>query len=115
MTRNEAPSAAPLPPCRPPWWARGGHAQTIFGNYLPFAKTGPATRDIQVELEGGDRLAGREHAGESDTVVCFFHGLAGSNEAHYMHRGVAIARRLGHWAWSINHRGCGDGAGLAAR
>ena len=114
MTRNEAPSAAPLPPCRPPWWARGGHAQTIFGNYLPFAKTGPATRDIQVELEGGDRLAGREHAGESDTVVCFFHGLAGSNEAHYMHRGVAIARRLGHWAWSINHRGCGDGAGLAA-
>ena len=111
---REFEPATSLPSCRPPWWARGRHAQTVFGNYLPFKPAPYPFTDIRVDLDAGDRLTGREYSGESDTVVCFFHGLAGSNDAHYMHRGVAIARTLGHGAWSMNHRGCGDGAGLAA-
>lgn len=65
-------------------------------------------------LSDGDRLVGREYPGASDTLVCFFHGLGGSNDADYMRRGVAVALGLGHGAWSLNHRGCGEGAGLAA-
>lgn len=67
-----------------------------------------------MSLPGKDRLIGREYAGGSDTLVCFFHGLGGSNDADYMRRGVAVALGLGHGAWSLNHRGCGEGAGLAA-
>jgi len=106
--------ALDLPACRPPWWARGRHGQTVIGNYLPFASSPYPFEAVRVQLEDGDRLAGREYPGETGTVVCFFHGLAGSNDAHYMHRGVTVAGRRGHWAGSRNHRGCGDGAGLAA-
>lgn len=111
---GDLPGGPPLPACRPPWWARGGHAQTIIGNFLPFRPAQGPAEALQVELPDGDRLTGLAYAGTSDTVVCLFHGLGGSNEAHYMHRGVAIARDLGHSAWSMNHRGCGSGAGLAA-
>lgn len=107
------PTTPPVP-CTPPWWARGGHLQTLVGNFLPWmATTQPFTR-VEVVLPDGDRLIGREYPGRSDTIVCLFHGLGGSNDADYMHRGVAVALRLGHGAWSFNHRGCGEGAGLAA-
>ncbi len=107
----------PAPPpvaCAPPWWARGGHLQTLLGNFLPGSAPTHASRRIEVALADGDRLVGRESMGRSDVLVCFFHGLGGSNDADYMHRGVAVALGLGHGAWSFNHRGCGEGAGLAA-
>lgn len=114
MTADADEAGTGLPPCRPPWWARGGHGQTILGNFLPFRPVGGPREDLLLDLPDGDRLTGHAYPGASDTLVCFFHGLGGSNEAHYMHRGVAIAQRLGHGAWSLNHRGCGSGAGLAA-
>lgn len=101
-------------PCVPPWWARGGHLQTLLGNLLSAAPPDRAASRVEVTLPDGDRLVGREYVGGSDVLVCFFHGLGGSNDADYMHRGVSVALALGHGAWSFNHRGCGEGAGLAA-
>jgi hypothetical protein len=85
----------------------------VAGNFLPAPGVDRDSTPLRIDLDDGDRLTGREYAGASDALVCFFHGLGGSNDAHYMRRGVAVARRLGHGAWSLNHRGCGDGAGLA--
>lgn len=107
----------PLPPlpCRPPAWARGGHLQTILGNYLPGEPPAHPSAPIRIPLAGGDQLAARAYPGETDTLVLVFHGLGGDDQAHYVRRAVAVARKLGHHVWTVNHRGCGEGRGLAAR
>lgn len=103
----------PPHPCRPPWWAAGGHLQTILGNYLgPDEDPGPS-EPLRIPLPDGDQLAVRRHAGTSGTLLLVFHGLGGDHRAHYVRRTVALARRLGHHAWTVDHRGCGDGRGLA--
>ena len=42
-----------------------------------------------------------------------FHGLSGDVNAEYMRRTAAALRAHGHEVWSFNHRGAGEGAGLA--
>lgn len=64
-------------------------------------------------LKDGDALAGRAWAGISDSVVLLFHGLAGSHDAAYMNRAVRLSQKRGHTVWAMNHRGCGEGRGLA--
>jgi hypothetical protein len=65
-------------------------------------------------LPDGDQLAGRHYPGETRTLILVFHGLGGDDQAHYVRRTVALARSLGHHVWTINHRGCGEGRGLAS-
>ena len=104
-------------PCRPPPWARGGHAQTLLGHVLP--SPGPrigraaGTRTHQVELDGGDRLLAFELPGTSGVRVHLFHGLSGDVNSEYMRRTAAALVGAGHGVWAVNHRGCGEGAGLA--
>lgn len=105
-----------LPPCRPPLWARSGHAQTILGYLLPSAGVGEKGEELLVTL---DKETERIHTtylrGTSDTAVYLFHGLGGSAEASYMQRTARRAREQGHHVFLSNHRGCGAGAGLAAQ
>ncbi len=104
----------PAPPaCEAPWWGSGAHLQTILGNQLPSPKPGSAGEAFRVTLADGDVLAGRAWAGSSDTVVLLFHGLGGSHDAAYMNRAVILALGRGHTVWALNHRGCGEGRGLA--
>lgn len=100
-------------PCRPPAWARGGHLQTILGNYLPGDPPAHSSESFRIPLPDGDQLAARRYAGETDVLVLVFHGLGGDDQAHYVRRAVASARRHGHHVWTVNHRGCGEGRGLA--
>ena len=106
-------------PLRPPWWARGGHAQTILSHFAPMAAPEigtPADRRLEVELEDGDRLVGfaREGSGpRRGTRVHLFHGLSGDANADYMRRIAAGLVADGHDIWALNHRGCGAGAGMA--
>ncbi len=58
-------------------------------------------------------MAGRTWAGLSDVVVLLFHGLAGTSDADYMNRAVMLGQAKGHTVWAMNHRGCGEGRGLA--
>lgn len=110
------PTLAPPPlPCRPPRWAGNGHLQTILGNYLPDEPPAHPSEPFRIPLPDGDQLAARHHPGETDVLVLVFHGLGGDDRAHYVRRAVASARRLGHHVWTVNHRGCGEGRGLAAR
>lgn len=96
-----------------PWWARSAHLQTILGDKLPSPAPQTPGESIRVELDDGDALAGRAWTGSTDTVVLLFHGLGGSHDATYMNRAVVLAQARGHHVWAMNHRGCGDGRGLA--
>ena len=117
-TRRDAP-ARYTQPCRAPWFAAGGHAQTLWGHVLPSA--GPAVsqradaRRVQVPLGDGDELVAYALPGTSGVRVHLFHGLSGDVDADYMRRTAAVLGARGHEVWCANHRGCGSGRGLAAR
>jgi hypothetical protein len=102
-----------LEPCEPPSWARGGHYQTVLGHMLPQPTLRSKGRRAEIALPDGDRLVGFVQAGLSTTVVYLFHGLAGSTDSSYMHRTSLLMQKLGHNVIMVNHRGCGEGAGLA--
>lgn len=106
------------PPCRPPLWARSGHAQTLLGHLLPSARgTSPPAPDLfrEVELEDGERLVALERPGTSGVRVHLFHGLSGDADSDYMRRTARVLGARGHGVWRVNHRGCGAGRGLATR
>jgi predicted alpha/beta-fold hydrolase len=124
------PSALSLPPFRPPAWARGGHAQTLLGVWLPDEapelqpSANGAARDAErgvvrfdVTLADGDRLATLEArpevVAEDAWVVHLFHGLTGSTSSGYMRRAAERFGALGHFVVAVNHRGAGIGTGLA--
>lgn len=107
------PLAPPPLPCRPPWWAASGHLQTILGNYLPEEQPEHASTPLRIPLPDGDQLAVRHYPGEQPILTLVFHGLGGDDRAHYVQRTVTLARALGHHVWTVNHRGCGEGRGLA--
>ena len=102
-------------PCRAPWWAASGHLQTVLGNYLPGEPPSYPSTPFRIPLPDGDQLAGRHYPGETGVLVLVFHGLGGDDQAHYVRRTIALARKLGHHVWTLNHRGCGEGQGLARR
>jgi predicted alpha/beta-fold hydrolase len=68
---------------------------------------------IEIPVSGGDRLISFVQEGTSSTVVYIFHGLAGSTDSSYIHRTSLLAQREGHGVILANHRGCGEGVGLA--
>jgi len=102
-----------LAPCEPPVWARGGHRQTIFGHLLPSPTLKSKGERIELAHDDGDRAVAYVMRGTSNSVVYLFHGLTGSVDSTYIHRTARIARKLGHTVIMMNHRGCGEGAGLA--
>jgi predicted alpha/beta-fold hydrolase len=102
-------------PCRAPWWAASGHLQTVLGNYLPGESPTHPSEPFSIPLPDGDQLVGRHYPGEANVLTLVFHGLGGDDQAHYVRRTIALARKLGHHVWTLNHRGCGEGRGLARR
>jgi hypothetical protein len=109
------PLDPPPLPCRAPWWAASGHLQTVLGNYLPGASPTHPSEPFRIPLPDGDQLAGRHYPGETDVLMLVFHGLGGDDQAHYVQRTITLARKLGHHVWTLNHRGCGAGHGLATK
>lgn len=102
-----------LTPCEPPIWARGGHKQTILGHLLPSPTLDSKGDRIELTHADGDRTVAYVLRGTSNIVVYLFHGLTGSVDSTYIHRTARIARKLDHTVVMMNHRGCGEGAGLA--
>ncbi|HLO66297.1 MAG TPA: alpha/beta fold hydrolase [Holophaga sp.] len=105
----------PLPPlpCLPPFWARGGHLQTLAAQYLPTPHQELPWERFRLVLADGDALALQALRGPSGLVVALFHGLGGSVEGHYMRRAAALFHAAGHTVVAVNHRGAGAGRGLA--
>jgi predicted alpha/beta-fold hydrolase len=103
-----------LSPCVPGLLTRGGHTQTILGHLLPSSfqtKPDEGTR-IEISVSDGDRLVARHISG---TVLYLFHGLGSSISAGYMRRIAALGKKLGFDIYLVNHRGCGEGRGLAGK
>ena len=104
-----------LEPCIAPSWAKSGHAQTLWGHFLPSPSLKEKRERLEVVLEDGDRLIGTFIPGTSRTTVSVFHGLTGSIDSGYMQRTALLARSLGHSVLLMNHRGCGEGRGFAKK
>ena len=101
--------------CDPPLWARGAHLQTVLGHFLP-SRTGELPWErLSLPLADGDVLKVRLARGTSDVAVLLFHGLGGSADADYMRRAAALFAARGDTVLAANHRGSGEGRGLAAR
>lgn len=115
MIENFKRAKESLPKCRPPFWAFDGHLQSILGHLLPSKTLKEKAEVIHISLQKGpDKVHSKYFEGEKPIVVYLFHGLGGSSEASYMHRTAIIARELGCHVFMTNHRGCGEGAGLAS-
>lgn len=112
-------------PCVAPRWARGGHAQTVFGFLLPspghvLFEDSPDVRriDLKPDGPGGDRIVTFEApplvSGPLEgSLVHLFHGLTGSSESNYMRLSAHVLRSAGARVVLFNHRGQGAGAGLS--
>jgi len=106
---------APPLTCQPPFWAGGPHAQTLTGHFMPSPAPVPPWELLDLKLADGDSLRIRRVRGQTGQVVHLFHGLGGSADSDYMRRAAALLWRQGHTVMAINHRGAGEGRGLATR
>lgn len=116
--------------CRPPLWARGGHAQTLLGYLLPTSGDAVDERARGVERREVAVLGGGPSGADGDRLVVLdveprasgplsgatfhlCHGLTGSSESNYMRLAAGALRDEGARVRLVNHRGQGPGAGLA--
>lgn len=102
----------PLPT---PFWARGGHTQTILGHLLRGSRPPEGGRSVCLNLPDGDALALSVYERPSRNVVLLFHGLSGSSESGYIRRLARQCLDAGLTVVTVNHRGCGDGQQLPHR
>jgi uncharacterized protein len=101
--------------CESPFWAKGSHLQTLLGNYLPSRVADLPWEHLNLKLADGDALRVLLMRGTTDVVIHLFHGLGGSAEADYIRRAATLFAGQGHTIMAINHRGAGEGRGLAAK
>jgi predicted alpha/beta-fold hydrolase len=103
-----------LTPFRPPSWLRGGHAQTLAGNYWPrkpFAAPAEAC-EVLVDAADGSRVLCHCHwqpeaVRTERLTVLLVHGLEGSSDSQYI-RGIAmLAWNAGCNVIRMNMRNCG--------
>lgn len=106
---------APKLACEPPFWARGGHLQTLAGQFLPYHLPDLPWARHRLRLRDGDALAVQTLEGSSGVVVHLFHGMAGSVQGHYMRRAAALCHARGHAVIAANHRGAGEGRGWSRK
>lgn len=98
---------------KPPFWALGGHQQTLWGHFLYSPQFTQSIPFENVALSNGDQLAIQVIQKNSEIVVSLFHGLSGSTESDYMQRTARICEQLGLTCVLVNHRGAGAGRDLA--
>lgn len=105
-----------LEPFSPARWAPGGDLQTLAGYLLPSPKELPQTRLHQIPVSSSDTLVlceNQPQEKEITSVVLLLHGLGGHADSTYMLR---VAAKFLHKKWitfRLNHRGAGQGRGLA--
>lgn len=104
-------------PFNPHPFLKGGHRQTILGYYLPSPKHLRGTNVHHIKISGGDKLALCENRPNRKSTfqraILFMHGLGGKAGSSYMLRIAHLFQNRGWITFRMNHRGCGEGIGLA--
>jgi predicted alpha/beta-fold hydrolase len=93
---------------RPAWWARGGHAQTLWGKFFRPRPALPIERERWTAPDGDFLDVYRLDAPAGAPRLVFFHGLEGTIRSHYVSGFFAEAQRRRWGAHLLIFRGCGD-------
>ena len=108
MQNNHRFVAEPFHPRR---LFRGGHAQTVAGNFMPRQNLLPPAEDRLFQVEDGMRLLCHCHwqaERESAMTLVVIHGLEGSAASQYMIGTGSKAWSEGMNVVRMNMRNCGD-------
>jgi predicted alpha/beta-fold hydrolase len=95
---------------RPRRFLRGGHAQTIAGNFLPRQSLLPPAEDRLIEVESGTRILCHCHwqaERAARPAVVIVHGLEGSGASQYVIGNGSKAWAAGMSVVRMNMRSCG--------
>jgi predicted alpha/beta-fold hydrolase len=100
-------------------WLPGAHLQTILGYYLPSSNELDQAKVHQVNVSEGDTIVVCENKSIQNTppkgCILLMHGLGGQAGSTYMLRLASVFCERGWVAFRMNHRGCGEGRGLARK
>ncbi len=106
-----------IQPFHPHPLLRNGHLQTIAGYYLPGVTALRRTTLMEVPVSGGDRIVLCENRASRKApmkkAILLMHGLGGDANSPYMLRLANLFINRGWHVYRMNHRGCGQGTGLA--
>ena len=99
---------------QPPSWLRGGHAQTLAGNYWrrqPFSLSAEAC-EVQVDAFDGTRVLCHchwqpENLRRERLTILLVHGLEGSSDSQYIQGITMLAWNAGCNVIRMNMRNCG--------
>jgi predicted alpha/beta-fold hydrolase len=93
---------------RPPWWARNGHVQTIWGPL--FRSDAPALRRERLLTPDGDFVdldwLYRDGDADGGPRLLVLHGLEGSSRSHYVSGLLRVGRAAGWRGVVLNFRSC---------
>lgn len=101
-----------LVPYSPPSWLRGGHVQTLAGNYWlrkPLGLSAEA-EEVVVDAHDGSRVLCHSHwqaEREQGLTLVLVHGLEGSSDSQYVLGITALAWQQGCNIVRMNMRNCG--------
>lgn len=100
-------------------WLVDGHLQTIVGYYLPSPSELGQTNLHTVNVSDNDALVICENHSMDNThfkgCALLMHGLGGHAGSSYMLRVATLLSKHGWVTFRMNHRGCGEGRGLAEK
>ena len=104
---------------KPPWWLRGGHAQTIIGSQWPQRLPKEKAVIRTVDLGDGDAVAVHDDTPKSwqpsGKVIVMAHGVSDDHRSPFLVRLKTKLYERGVRVFRWDMRGCGAGKPLARR
>lgn len=116
MTRSASLQQNSLERFSPARWVPGGDLQTLAGYLLPRPKELHQTSLHKIPVSFSDTLVACENRAPEEKaagVVLLLHGLGGHADSPYMLRVAGKFLRQNWITFRLNHRGAGQGRGLA--
>lgn len=106
-----------LPPFRPPWWLRSGHAQTLAAAYWTARLPAHAAMARHVPVSDHDTVVVHDDCPQAwrpgGRAALLLHGLGGSHRSPLLVRIAAKLVARGVRVFRLDMRNCGAGLGLA--
>jgi predicted alpha/beta-fold hydrolase len=93
-------------PARGAWWARGAHAQTIWGRLGRSKELVSFEREVLATPDGDDLMLDHVNGPADSPRVLMLHGLEGSSQAVYIQGLAAATVRAGLRVTVLNFRSC---------